>query len=880
MKEKVLLIDGNSIMNRAFYAISGLTNSEGVHTNAVFGFLNILFKNLEDEAATHSVVAFDLKAPTFRHIKYEQYKATRKGMPDELAEQMPIIKQLLKDMNIKTCEKEGFEADDIIGTLATNSIKSGKSVTILSGDRDMLQLATDKIKISIPKTKGGVTATEYYFADDVYEVYGITPKELIEVKGLMGDTSDNIPGIPGIGEKTASQLISKYHTIENVYNNLELLTPRIANKVKEYYELALLSRELGTICIDCDIDILIDDCKINNVFNENAYITFKKLELRSFYDRFETINIESKNEEVKFNVLEIKDLNTFEDEIKKSKKVAYYIINDGDNIYISLATQSKNVFYSNSINMNITDIKNFIKRLLINKEIIKITHNLKEQLHLLDLELTSEHLQIYDLSLAAYLINPVKETYNIDDISKDFLNETMISSDELIGKGKSRKKLNELNNDILLNYLGKCTNVLFNSYEEVFKQLSEQNMLDLYFNIELPLLYVLKDMEKSGIKVDADGLKAFGKKLDKKIIELEKNIYALAGEEFNINSPKQLGIILFEKIGLTPIKKTKTSYSTAADVLEKLKNKHPIINEVLTYRQYAKLKSTYVEGLFSCIKEDGRIHSTFNQKVTSTGRISSTEPNLQNIPIRLELGREIRKVFIPEKEYVFVDADYSQIELRLLAHLSEDISFIDAFKNNLDIHTLTASQVFHAPFEEVTSLQRSNAKAVNFGIVYGISAFSLSEDLNITRKEAADYIQRYFERYPNVKSFLDKSIEKAKELGYVKTMFNRIRYIPELKSSNFIQRSFGERIAMNTPIQGSAADIIKIAMINVYNQLKIRGLKSRLILQVHDELLIECYKDEVVEVRELLINEMEKAVELKVPLTVDASIGDNWYETK
>lgn len=877
MSDKALLIDGNSIMNRAFFGIRELTNSEGLHTNAILGFLNILFKTLEEEKPTHVAVAFDLKAPTFRHIKYEAYKGNRKGMPEELREQMPVIKQVLKEMNIAICEIEGFEADDILGTLATRGSNQSKEVTILSGDRDMLQLASDTIKISIPKTKGGTTTTEHYHSKDVVELYGVTPTEFIDVKGLMGDTSDNIPGVPGIGEKTALKMIIDFHSIENAYEHLEELPAKVAIKLKENYELALLSKELATICIDCNPLIDINECELKDIYNEAVYHTFKRLEFKSFMDRFQLSA--PKAQEINFEKHQISDHTEFETLLFASKSITYFLIEELGTFYLSFTSNGKDVYYTNSLILD-SDYLATIKALLMDETIEKTTHNLKEQLHLLNLELSTNNKSIYDLALVSYLINPVKETYDIDDIANEMMHISVRSFEEFTGKGKARKKLFELSKEDLMAYLTTAAYVLYQSFITISDRLKSDGLLDLYFDIELPLLYVLKSMETLGVKVDAYQLKDYGNKLHAKILELEKNIYEAADETFNINSPKQLGVILFEKLKLPSNKKTKTSYSTAADVLEKLENQHPIIKDILTYRQLTKLKSTYADGLFEYIGKDGRIHSTFNQKVTSTGRISSTEPNLQNIPIRLEIGREIRKVFIPKENYVFIDADYSQIELRLLAHLSEDELFIEAFRNNLDIHTMTASQVFHLPYDEVTSAQRRNAKAVNFGIVYGISAFGLSQDLNISRQEAADYIEQYFAKYPKVKSFLDETIMSAKELGYVRTMYNRLRHIPELTSSNFTVRSFGERVAMNTPIQGSAADIIKIAMINVYNSLKEKGLKSSLVLTVHDELVIETHPDEIERVKELLVDEMENAVQLKVPLTVEAHIGSNWYEAK
>lgn len=877
--DKVLLIDGNSIMNRAFFGIRELTNSEGLHTNAIYGFLNILYKTLEEEKPTHVVVAFDLKAPTFRHIKYEAYKGNRKGMPDELREQMPVIKQLLKDMQITICEVEGFEADDVLGTLATQSAHLKKEVTLLSGDRDMLQLASDIIKISIPKTKGGTTTTEHYYAKDVFELYGVTPNEFIDIKGLMGDTSDNIPGVPGIGEKTAIKMITDFHSIENAYEHLEELPPKVATKFKENYHLAQLSKELATICIDCNTQVEIEDCRLKEIYNETVYHTFKRLEFKTFVERFQ-LAVPKLKENNSFLTHWVNDSLQFETLIVGKKSISYFLLEDHETLHLSFTFDGLEVFYTNSILIEQDFIPKTVRKLLLDESVEKITHNLKEQLHLVKLDLPTCNKSIYDLALASYLINPVKETYDIDDIANEILHTSVRSFEEFAGKGKGRKKLFELSKEDVMAYFTTGAQVLHNSFEILCDRLKKDGLMELYFNIELPLLYVLKNMEAQGVKVDAYQLKEYGNKLQTKILELEKNIYEAAGETFNINSPKQLGVILFEKLNLPSNKKTKTSYSTAADVLEKLEHKHPIVREILTYRTLTKLKSTYADGLFGYIQKDGRIHSTFNQKVTATGRISSTDPNLQNIPIRLEIGREIRKVFIPKEDHVFIDADYSQIELRLLAHLSEDESFIKAFNENLDIHTMTASQVFHIPYDEVTSLQRRNAKAVNFGIVYGISAFGLSEDLNISRKEASEYIEQYFAKYPKVKSFLDQTVESAKAQGYVKTMYNRLRHIPELNSSNFNLRSFGERVAMNTPIQGSAADIIKIAMINVYNSLNEKELKSTLVLTVHDELVVETHKDEIDCVKKLLVDEMENAATLKVLLTVDAHIGNNWYEAK
>lgn len=876
MNDKILLIDGNSIMNRAFYGIGTLTSSEGLNTNAIFGFMNILLKVIEEEKADRLAVAFDLKAPTFRHKIFDEYKGNRKGMPDELKEQMPVIKELLKKMKISIFEMEGYEADDILGTLATKKVAEGSFVTILSGDRDMLQLASDNIKISIPKTKNRTTTTEHYYEKDVVEIYNILPRAFIDVKGLMGDASDNIPGIAGVGEKTALKLIEEYNDLETLYNNLDKLKGKLAERVSQNKEIAFISKKLATI----DTQVPLEDSYINEVkdmFNEDAYQMIKKLEFKSLLDRFAPD--EQKQEKKLFiNVIENSDI--FAEKINNFKKCAYHIKHEENTIYIAFTEDGMSINYAQFSDSQIDAVISRMKDLLSNKDIIKITTDLKEQLHYFDMDLDISNNSIYELSLATYLLNPLKDTYHADDIARDYLNYTFFSEEEIIGKGKNQKKYSEVEDSTLINYFSQCAQIYMESYPIIKDKLNTENTQELYEKIELPLLFVLKNMEKQGIKIDAEMLKEYGNQLAIKINDIESYVYELAGESFNINSPKQLGIILFEKLKLPAGKKNKTSYSTAADVLEKLKKHHPIIEKILDYRQLTKLKSTYADGLFEYIKEDKRIHSTFNQMITSTGRISSTEPNLQNIPIRLELGRKIRKVFIPENGCVFIDADYSQIELRVLAHLSQDKGFIDAFNNNLDIHTATASQVFHTPYQEVTATQRRNAKAVNFGIVYGISAFGLSEDLNISIKESSEYIEQYFQKYPSVKTFLDRTVEQAKDNGFVTTMFNRKRTIPELSSSNYMQRGFGERIAMNTPIQGSAADIIKIAMINVYKAIKDKELKARMLLQVHDELLIECPEQEADIVKELLIYEMENAVKLSVPLIVDAHKGNNWYELK
>lgn len=889
MKNKILLVDGHSILNRAFYALPILTNSEGLYTNAVYGFLNILFKILDEEKPTHIVVAFDVSKPTFRHEQYKDYKGTRKGMPDELREQVPIMKEVLQSMNIITIEVAGFEADDVIGTIAKISEENGFDVTILSGDRDLLQLVTQKTKIKIPKTKKGSTEIEEYYHDDVINKYGVTPIEYIDVKGLMGDPSDNIPGVPGIGEKTAIKIIKQYKTIENAYEHIEDIKPKRAyENLKTFYEQAILSKNLATIKTDCSLNLSINNTLIHNLFNKDSYNIFNKLDFKRLLSKFnDEININNENTLDANNFKLIEDKDEFKyifSQAKNALLICISFIGDDELLGISLCySEDESYFLPITKQLDKQTILKSIYDLIGNKKTKIIMHNAKKQLHLLEeTSINNENLTIYfDTSLAAYLCNPLKETYYYYDLANDYLNINVPSIEDFFGKGKTKISFNDLKKDTLLQYACYQTLIPFKVYELLDKRLQQEKMDQLFYNIEMPLLTVLYAMEKNGIKVNANALTQYSDELSDKINIIESQIFNLSGEVFNINSPKQLGKILFDKLKLPIIKKTKTGYSTAQDVLDKLINEHPIIKLVIEYRQLVKLKTTYADGLYDYInKQDNRIHSSFNQTITATGRLSSTEPNLQNIPIKLELGRAIRKVFVPEKDYVFVDADYSQIELRLLAHLSEDDILINAYHQKQDIHQLTASQVFHVPFDKVTSLQRSNAKAVNFGIVYGISAFSLSQDLKISRKEAETYINNYFDKYKSVKLFLDNSKRLAKDRGYAVTMFNRKRPIPEIKSKNFMQRSFGERVAMNSPIQGSAADIIKIAMIKVYNELKKLKLKSRLILQVHDELLIETHKDELEIVKTLLKENMESAIKISVPLDVELNVGENWYQTK
>lgn len=893
---KLLLIDGHSILNRAFYGVPDLTNSAGLHTNAVYGFLNMLFKVMEEEKPDYLLIAFDLKEKTFRHKMFEAYKGTRKPMPEELHQQVPVIKQVLAAMNITIVTKAGYEADDILGTLAFQAEKAGLEVTIMSGDRDLLQLATKKIKISIPKTKKGVTEIENYYWDNVIDLYNVNPREFIDVKALMGDASDNIPGVTGIGEKTASKIIAQYHSIENAYEHIEELTPNKARlSLQAEYDIAKLSKTLATIDTQVPLDISYKDGEIKDIYNDASYEEISKLEFKSILAKFNKNGVVA-NETVDLDSLtkEIKDLNAFNKMIKEIKdkeligidlidikpeenqQLTFDFISEPveDTIFGSIF-DGKTLYIIDSSKIDKNSSKEVTAQLKNVLETQKLAvFGLKNILKIIDFK---DNNNILDCEIGGYLLNPLKDKYFYEDICRDYLKYTLKSREELIGKADySTVYKNDRHNLIMLT---SCNSfVAYKGYKVLLSELKNNGMEELYYNIELPLIYSLNRMEKEGIRLDATSLKEYGLMLKESIEKLEKDIYTQCNVEFNINSPKQLGEVLFEKMGLKGGKKTKTGYSTSAEVLEKLKEENPVIKDILEYRQLTKLKSTYADGLINYVEADDRIHGTFNQTITATGRISSTEPNLQNIPIRMPLGSLIRKVFIPKENCVFVDADYSQIELRILAHMSEDESLIEAYNSGMDIHSITASKVFNVPLEQVTKQQRSNAKAVNFGIVYGMSAFGLSQDLSISRKEATEYINQYFETYPKVKEYLDNIVAFAKEKGYVKTLFGRKRPIPELKSSNFMQKSFGERIAMNSPIQGTAADIMKIAMINVDKRLQQENMKSRIVLQVHDELLVEAYKDEVDKVSEILSQEMSNAANLSVNLDVDVNVGDNWLE--
>lgn len=901
--EKLVVIDGNSILNRAFYGIMSskmLQTADGTYTNAVYGFLAILFKLMEDVNPEYLVVAFDVKHPTKRHEMYKEYKGTRKGMPDELASQMPIIKEILQAMNIKVIELPGYEADDILGTLAKSSEKKGVEVTLLTGDRDSFQLASDNITIRIPRTKGGKTETENFDRNKILEVYGIEPKQLIEVKGLMGDTSDNIPGVPGVGEKTALNLIKQFETIDNIYEKLENGEQIAKGKLKENLEnnkdLAILSRELGRIDTDAPVDRELSDFKVQEWDKKRVLEIFKNLRFNRYIDRFnlESEETEEKNIDSLFEYEEIKSDEKILDIIKEieNKKVIYYYFEKEEKAdnkliiknkikFINIYNKEKNIVY------NIEFKPEQFKEIFENKEILKCGHKLKIDYILLKQENITPENMMYDAEIAAYILNSTTNAYSLEEIAKQYLE---IDISEYSGMQEPQEEQTSLfdaseekeENTIKANYkYALYAYVIGASREKLIEELTKISSLDLFNNIEMPLCEILADMQYTGMCIDEKELVKYGQNLKKHIEELRIDIYSLAGEEFNVNSTKQLGIILFEKLKLTPSKKTKSGYSTDVDALEKIKAEHPIIDKILEYRQLVKLNSTYVEGMIPFINEKTRrIHTFFHQTVTATGRLSSTEPNLQNIPTRTELGKKLRKVFKAEDGKLFVDADYSQVELRILAHMSGDENMIEAFNTGEDIHTITASQVFKVPVDEVSKQLRSKAKAVNFGIVYGISEFGLAEQIDIKRNEAKQYIEQYLETYHGIREYMNNIVEEAKRKGYVSTEFGRRRYIQELNSKNYMVRKFGDRAAMNTPIQGTAADIMKIAMIKVYNELKSRKLKSKIVLQIHDELLIETLVEEIDEVKDILKENMESAAKLLVPLKVEVEEGKNWYQAK
>ena len=881
MNKTLVIIDGNSIINRAFYALPEMSNKEGLKTNAIYGFTNMLLKIIDTYNPTHISVAFDRKAPTFRHIEFKEYKAGRKKMPDELREQFEPLKDLLDKFNIHRLEIDGYEADDIIGTVSKIAEDNGFKVYIVTGDKDAIQLASNKTTTLI--TNKGVGEVEEYDYDSVIERYEMTPTQFIDLKGLMGDKSDNIPGVPGIGEKTGIKLIKEFSSIEGIFDNIDSIKGSTKKKLEENKELAIMSKKLATIIRDVPVEFNLEELEYGNYNTKDILDVFKYLGFTSLIPRIGSLD-ESEDivNEANVEISKLEDIDEFINKVKENNELIIKTVTREGNIldkrikYIFLSVDGKKIYYveENSIHK--------LEYIFTSNEIKKLGYNLKDDyIALKPYGIKLENIY-FDITIAEYLIDSMSSTsYECSAIAMKYLTKKVKTKEELLGKGVKAKKYQDLSFEELSSHISQIIDTVKSVMPIMEENLKESNMDGLLYHVEMPLVEVLADMEYEGVKVDKEKLNELGSQFKEIIKKLESEIYKISGEEFNINSPKQLGVILFEKLGLPVIKKTKTGYSTNAEVLDKLKDQSPIIDKIIEYRQIVKLNSTYVEGLLSIINPiDGRIHSSFNQTITTTGRISSTEPNLQNIPVKLEMGRNIRKVFISDKECKLVDADYSQVELRVLAHMSQDETMIDAFKHNEDIHTKTASQVFNVSMDEVTSKQRSDAKAVNFGIVYGKSDFGLSEDLNIPVKQAKEYIENYFNKYNKIKEFMDNIIEDASSNGYVTTILNRRRYIPEIKSSNFMLRNAGKRAAMNAPIQGSAADIIKIAMINVYKKLEENNLKSKLILQVHDELIVEAVDSEIDIVKKIVKDEMENAVCLDVNLDVDLNIGDSWYDTK
>ena len=881
MSEKLVLIDGHSIANRAFYGVPDLTNSEGLHTNAIYGFLNILFKILDEEKPDYLVVTFDEHAPTFRHEMYDAYKGTRKPMPEELREQIPVLRQLLEAMQISVISRPGLEADDLMGTLAKKSQSMGMEVSLVSGDRDLLQISDEHILIRIPKTVHGKTTIEDYRPSDVKDRYQVTPAQFIELKALMGDTADNIPGVPKIGEKTATELMVTYGSIEGIYDHLDEITKKsIHDTLAENRNLAELSLKLATIKTDCDIELDKENSKAEGFYTAESYSLMKRLGFKKLLDRFSQEVVAEKTDETPLTVKEI-GISEFESIIgdSLSKEFGLYLLCDEGSLLAAsvciYGSEGYESYYTSDPfrTGSLDEIFGGISSQITGGGKL-YTLDIKSQYGFIDDADTGHY---FDTLIGAYLLNPLKNDYDFESIASEYLSKTIPSVKERFGKMNLSEAIMSAPGEVK-SWLSDCSYVALAAGKIINDKLSETGMSSLMNDIEMPLTAVLYRMEKEGVLVRPDELKRYGEKLGTRIAELEKQIKEESGEDFNINSPKQLGEILFEKMGIPGGKKTKTGYSTAADVLEKLAPEYPFVEHILEYRGLSKLKSTYADGLAAFIKPDGRIHTSFNQTITATGRISSTDPNLQNIPIRTEIGRQLRSVFVPKDGYIFVDADYSQIELRVLASLSGDEELIGAYKEDKDIHRITASKVFGVPFEEVTDQMRRNAKAVNFGIVYGISSFGLSQDLSIGQKEAKSYIEQYFKTYPRIKEYLDGLVSGAKEKGYSVTHFGRRRPIPELSSSNFMQRSFGERVAMNAPIQGTAADIMKIAMIGIDKALREGNYKSKLILQVHDEVVVETAEDEKDAVCSLVTQAMKSAADLAVSLEVGLGTGKDWLE--
>lgn len=889
-KDTLMIIDGNSLIHRAFYALPLLSTKDGIYTNGVYGFLTMLYRIQEEYNIDYLCVAFDKKGPTFRHEAFDLYKANRQSTPNELSGQFPILKEILSAMNISQLELDGYEADDIAGTLAKIGEENQMEVILVTGDRDYLQLSSQNTKVLI--TKKGITELEEYDESKILDEYGITPEQFIDLKGLMGDKSDNIPGVPGIGEKTGIKLLKEFSTMENLYDNIDKVGgKKTKESLIEHKNTAFLSKKLGEIIRNVPIDFSFDDLKIKEPNWEKLGELYEILEFKSLLSKIPSSEISIDGDSIyqtKYKIVIDNNYQPIVNEIHSEKIFGFKFIFEDDNyiksqiLGVGIKVRNKTPYYIDFSNNDIELFINSFKECFQSFEIEKYSHMIKMDIvGLLRLNIIINNIK-FDTMIGQYLVNPAQSNYSINELGKEYLNIYGQTEEELLGKGKNKKRYMDLSIETRAEYISMTLDLAYKVKRPIEKIIEEREMIELYYDVELPLTKVLAHMEFYGFKIDLEVLNGLGDEFKEKIDNLTKKIYSLAGEEFNINSPKQMGEILFDKLGLPVIKKTKTGYSTDAEVLDKLKGEHEIIGNILEYRQMVKLNSTYIDGLINLVDKDThRIHSSFNQTVTNTGRISSTEPNLQNIPIRTEEGRKIRKAFVPQdNDYILVDGDYSQIELRVLAHISKDPKLMEAFYHDEDIHTKTASEVFNIPKEDVTSLLRSRAKAVNFGIVYGISDYGLSRDLNISRKEAKEYIDNYLKNYQYVKKYMDHIIKMGKEEGYVETILKRRRYIPELKSKNFNIRSFGERIAMNTPIQGSAADIIKVAMVKVFQGLNNRNLKSKLILQVHDELIIETYKEEEEEVKNMVKDIMENSIKLDIPIKVDLNTGENWYETK
>ncbi|MBR7045161.1 MAG: DNA polymerase I [Lachnospiraceae bacterium] len=910
-KKKLVLIDGHSILNRAFYGMPDLISSKGVHTGAVYGFLNIMLKLVEEEKADYLTVAFDVHAPTFRHDFYKEYKGTRKPMPEELRQQVPLMKDVLHAMGIVTCEKAGLEADDILGTLAKKAEAQGMEVALVSGDRDLLQIASEHICIRIPRTRQGQTTVDSFYAADVLEKFQVTPAQFIDVKALMGDSSDNVPGVPKVGEKTATQLIVEYGSLDGVYENIDQIKkPALKKNLSENEDLARKSRFLVTIKTDCDLELDKEKAAVGNFYTPEAFEIFTDLNFKNLLARFDTGTVEKKQETEKKEIRVLREKGSFKawadgfsEKVLSGGKVSAGFFPVFDPVRFGTGEKqeaagaavcdSQGIYYfsgedlTSDLGQGLSAIRDALAKAAGEKEeedSFVISFGLKPQYPFWQIDRDSFaggiRLEgLLDLQIMAYLVNPLKNDYEPEEVITEYTGGALETRKQIFAK-MTWKEAASLKEEALISYACRLAEGFYRAGEKVLEKLKADQMWDLYRTMERPLTYVLYDMERIGIRINPDALKEYSAKLEGRIGELEAGIYQATGQIFNIASPKQLGQILFEEMGLPGGKKTKTGYSTAAGVLEKLAPDYPVVADILEYRGLTKLKSTYADGLTAYITPDQRIHTTLNQTITATGRISSTDPNLQNIPMKTELGRQIRRAFIPAEGMTFTDADYSQIELRILAHMSGDKELIEAYRENKDIHAITASKVFHVPFDQVTSIQRRNAKAVNFGIVYGISSFGLSQGLSISRKEAADYIEAYFKTYPGIKAFLDGLVKSARDTGYALTMFGRRRPVPELKSSNFMQRSFGERVAMNSPIQGSGADIMKTAMISVWEEIRKRKMRSELILQIHDELLVETAPGEEEAVKELLEEKMKAAASLRVSLETDVHAGTDWYEAK